>query len=515
MSERFCLVDERWIPCEQMDGSRTELGIGETLLCAHELRAIADSSPLVTAALHRLLLAILHRCFGPPDIGAWIALYRAGRLDPSALMGYLGRWRRRFDLFHTEQPFYQVRGLPFDPDPVSILVTERTAWGGGVNLFEHRPRDVGSSLEPGEAARCLLAAHGFSPGGLVKKRGEPTSATAAPLNRGAIVLVRGETLFATLVLNLLVYAPDHALPIQGRGTKDAPAWERDSLPRSLRRSAEPRRMPSGWIDLLTWQSRRLELRVEAGRVVGCVRCVGEGLGDGAPRDPMLGWKMDVKRGAIPVGFDPERAFWRDSHALFQAADQAKDVERPKALDQLARADVRAVVPPDRRFALDLLGMRGNQARVLLVRAERVPVSAKLLADADLGASVRDVLASAEATASALRAALFALARHALAPGERNPDTEDVRGLIESLGKEAAFWSRTKRHFDSYLERLTDDEVGARSAFSLALREEARRAFDEASAAVGMSARALKGAALAAHVLARKLPSVPRLEPQEA
>ena len=52
MSERFSLVAEGWIPCERMDGSRVELGIKDTLVRAHELRAIADSSPLVTAALH-------------------------------------------------------------------------------------------------------------------------------------------------------------------------------------------------------------------------------------------------------------------------------------------------------------------------------------------------------------------------------------------------------------------------------------------------------------------------------
>jgi len=518
MSERFCLLDEGWIPCERMDGSRVELGIRATLTSAHELRAIADSSPLVTAALHRLLLAVLHRCFGPSSLTRWIDLNRIGQFDPKALNDYVGKWRERFDLFHPERPFYQVRGLPFEPDRVNVLVTERTNWGGGVHLFEHRPDGIGNSLEPSVAARFLVAVHPFAPGGLVKKPGEPTSATAGPLNRGAVAIVRGNSLFETLMLNLLIYAPDDERPVPGSSARDRPAWERDSLPKKLDRAEEPRRSPDGWLDLLTWQSRRLELRVEGGRVVGCVRCVGQGLTDTSPRDPMIAWRFDEKRGAQPIGFDVKHAFWRDSHALFQAADQAKDVQRPKALDQLARAEIRAVVPIDRRLSIDLLGMgvdKAKKAKILLVRSERVQVSAKLLAHPDLGASVREVLGYAEAGARALGSALYVLASNALPPSERNPETKDVRQLVQSLGAEAIFWSRAKSHFDTYLERVGDDERGARVAFGEAMRREARKCLGEAAGALGSAARVLKGAALAADTLGCRLAEIPKVETGEA
>ncbi len=515
MSEHFCLVEEAWIPCERADGSRVELGIKEALVRAHELWAIADSSPLVTAALHRLLLAILHRCFGPPNLQAWRDLYRTGRFDAVALNDYLDRWRERFDLFDHERPFYQVRGLPFEPDPVSTIITERTNWGAGVNLLEHRPEGIGTSLNPSTAARWLLVAHAFAPGGLIRKAGEPTSATAGPLNRGVIVVIRGHTLFETLVLNLLVYSPDHDLPVPGRSEDDRPAWERAALPQSLRRADEPRRVPDGWIDALTWQSRRLELLVEQGRVVGCVRCVGQGLADDSPRDPMLAWRFDEKRGALPVSFDTKRAFWRDSHALFQAADHAKDVKRPSVLGQLAGPEVRVVIPTDRRFSIDLFGMRGDQARILLVRAERMPVSAKLLAKPDLGESVREVLGFAEEAKSALISSLFILAANALAPGERKPEAKDIRQLLDSLGAEVIFWSRAKSHFDAYLERVGDDESGARGAFAQAMRRETQRCFQDAARALGTSGRMLKGAALAADSLGRRLAEIPKLEMPEA
>jgi hypothetical protein len=233
------------------------------------------------------------------------------------------------------------------------------------------------------------------------------------------------------------------------------------------------------------------------------------------RDPMLAWRFDEKRGALPVGFDTKRAFWRDSHALFQAADDAKRVERPKALGQLARPDVQSVIPADRLFSLELLGMRGDQARILLVRAERMPLSAKLLANPDLGESIREVLGFAERAASALGSALFTLGRRALAPGERKPESKDVRELVRSLGAEANFWSRAKPHFDTYLGRVGDDEAAARGAFAQAMRREASRCFHEAAGALGTSARVLQGAAVAVDVLGRNLAGIPKQEASEA
>lgn len=515
MKDSFCLVAQPWIPCERLDGTRVELGLHDALVQAHELRAIADSSPLVTAALHRLLLAILHRCFGPPDIPAWRALYEMKGFPAAILGSYLDQWRERLNLFHPQRPFYQVRDLPFEPDGIATLVTERTAWGGGVNLFQHRPEGIGTTLSAAEAARWLLCAQAFAPGGLVRKPGEPASASAGPLNRGAVVLLRGDTLFETLVLNLVIYAPESEAPIPGDPKRDLPAWERDPLPRSLKRSDEPKRMPDGWIDLLTWQSRRLELRFENGEVTGCVRCVGQGLHEDTPRDPMIAWRIDEKYGYLPVGFDANRAFWRDAHALFQSAQQVKDVRRPQALEQLARRDLRDLLPFERRFTLDLLGMRGDRASILLVRAERVPIEAKLLSDPDLGASIRENLGLAEQTASALRQAVWQLASHALAPGSRSPDKNDIRKLADSLGTERRFWAGARAAFDDYLRLLADNEPEARLRFTRCLRNEARDRFLHGCAALGTSARVLKGAALASHSLAYNLPSLPTNEPMEA
>jgi CRISPR system Cascade subunit CasA len=114
MSETFSfdLVDEPWRPWVERSNRRPVcLGLRDTLVRAPELRELVDPSPLATAALHRLLLALLHRIVGPPGTDAWLALWRAGRWEPVLINAYPDRWQRRFDLLEPEHPFYQTTGM--------------------------------------------------------------------------------------------------------------------------------------------------------------------------------------------------------------------------------------------------------------------------------------------------------------------------------------------------------------------------------------------------------------------
>src|SRR5208282_1654693 len=105
---RYSLIDEKWIPVRFPDGSRDELGVSETLLRAKDIAAIEDSSPLVVAALHRFLLAVLYRALdGPPDIEQAKQLFREV-LPDDTVTAYLEKWRPRFWLFDEKYPFYQV-----------------------------------------------------------------------------------------------------------------------------------------------------------------------------------------------------------------------------------------------------------------------------------------------------------------------------------------------------------------------------------------------------------------------
>jgi CRISPR system Cascade subunit CasA len=116
MSISFNLVDQPWIPCITVTGDYQLLGLEQALLQAHQLRSLHDDSPLVLASLYRLLLAILHHNFGPEATEAWAELCKEdlGGFDANTLNGYFHDRHRytRFDLFHTQRPFYQTTQIP-------------------------------------------------------------------------------------------------------------------------------------------------------------------------------------------------------------------------------------------------------------------------------------------------------------------------------------------------------------------------------------------------------------------
>src|SRR5207247_9047327 len=88
----------------------------------------------------------------------------------------------------------------------------------------------------------------------VQGGGQPNF-TDAPWARGIAFLAEGDTLFETLALNLVRYPPDAgAFKYQTDDPdEDVPVWQRDDP--FKRRHDTPR----GYIDYLTWPSRRIHL----------------------------------------------------------------------------------------------------------------------------------------------------------------------------------------------------------------------------------------------------------------
>ena len=125
----FNLIDQPWIPCISQEGQPQDLSLRDVFARAPDLREIRDNSPLVTAALHRFLLAILHRNFGPEDEAAWAKLWKAERFDTPVLDAYFAQWHNRFDLyddraFDANAPTSSVVP-PFDPSAYQHTVTLR------------------------------------------------------------------------------------------------------------------------------------------------------------------------------------------------------------------------------------------------------------------------------------------------------------------------------------------------------------------------------------------------------
>ncbi len=246
----FNLVSEPWIPCVTAQG-RQEFSLREVLAQAHTIKELTDDSPLVTVALHRLLLAILHRNFGPASFDEWKELWKAGKWEEAKLNQYFEQWQHRFDLFDKEYPFYQD---PFDESlktikPLSQL-SEEMATGNNGTLFDHSFESSGKTYLPATAARLLTARQSF---GFAGTGGYFNSTMIS----GYSVLAIGNTLFETLLLNLLPYNNERPIPqmIENGVSRDLPCWEqtRDA------QLSQKERNTFGYLDYLTWQSRNIHL----------------------------------------------------------------------------------------------------------------------------------------------------------------------------------------------------------------------------------------------------------------
>lgn len=511
----FNLISEPWIPCVMLDGVRRTLGLHDTLSQAQHIQEIGGESPLVTAALHRLLVAVLHRNLNVVDSGAWASLWGQGGFDIEELATYFQHWNRRFDLFDDERPFYQVAGL----DPAKGGSSARLLFRPDNNptLFTHLTLANPPALSPAEAARWLLGYMSFDVGGTkTRDKGESTSAKAALLYKGAVVQARGDNLFQTLMFNLCRYAPEEGDPWDFERDADIPAWERneDTQPVSRR--------PDGYIDLLTWQSRRIRLEPSAGPDGGVlVRNAVTMNGFSTPdnvlheMETMLAFRSNprARDGQDPwtaVAFTEERAIWRDSLALLQSVSDG--VMRPKTLQWLGDLASEGIIPHSRIVPVDILGLCSNRAKVLFWRHERLPVPAAYLEDDELAECLQEALELAETTAGYLSQTVWSMAKDMLGIKEPKPKRAEgkrIQELIHHLGSERTYWSRLEAPFRRLLIKLPDDrdEDGNYGASLLpewrtVLRSAVMASFEESTRSVDRSTRNLRALARAEGFLQR-------------
>jgi len=524
----FNLVDKEWIPCIMPDGRRMDMSLRDTLVKALDIKEILDPSPLITATLHRFLLAILHRNFGPANEKKWQKLWGAGKWDETKLLTYLDKWRDRFDLFSEKYPFYQCASLPFTitdskgkpkiyEKPIAKL-THELASGDNATLFDHTFEDNPKAVSPADAARLLIAFQAFAIGGLItRQEGEVPSADNAPMVKGAVVLVKGGNLFQTLMLNLHKYNRDDEEPF-AIDTDDAPFWERDKEIHT-----EDRR-PKGYLDLLTWQSRRIKLRPEQGEngqivVKQVVIMKGNQFPDGFTlhqKEPMLAFNKVKRPGKNqdpwpPVAFQEDWALWRDSLTLFQHIKKRDERTRPKTLEWLHDLCASGIIPESSTYDLSLMGLVTSKAKISLWRHERLPLPLAYLEDEALIARLKDALDLAESAGTALQSSAWNLARLTIAPNaEKLNDNQkkDANNLSDHLAITRPYWAQLGISFNYLLTNLAQDRVeidgeviyGQNSLpwWAGEVRRAAQLAFREATDSLDRSGRMLKAVTLAEH-----------------
>jgi len=485
MNVSFDLRTSPWVPCVDLDGVPVELGLRDALVRAHEMRELFGDSPPVTAAMYRLLLAILHRVFGPADEEEWAVLWDAGQWDAGRVDAYLAAWGHRFDLFDQERPFFQASDERVKVKSVASLIHD-VASGNNATLFDHHTDERGPVLRPAEAARMVVTAQSFGLGGLSGLRQKFTDGTCAS---GVVFLVQGSNLFETLCLNMIAYPTQES--VMPHGPEDRPAWEMDDP------FVPAREQPLGYLDYMTWQNRRVLFYPEEdnGRVVVREMTMGPALRmDNEVMDPMIHYRKHRTRGWAPLSFDEERALWRDSAALL--ALHGDDERVPRTFRWLADLVLDGELDRAQTRRYVALGMSKKQAKVNFYRSERMPLPLAYLAKQDLVESLGTALAMAEQASRCLWGAAHTLAQFVVAPetdqpGARKPRREDVDPLVQGWAVERRFWSRLELPFRGTVEGLPQDRAATLESWRDMLRRTAWDAFEQVAEEVSHDTRCMK------------------------
>jgi CRISPR system Cascade subunit CasA len=493
------------------DGTATEFSLRDIFAHAHEIRGLNEPSPLAYTAVMRFLLAIVHRAIeGPEHVNEWIDRWEAGRFDRTEIDEYLDRWSHRFDLFDPVVPFAQAGpDVAFkDDSPVSRLFMERTS-GNNPTLFDHAWDEEPPALSAAEAARALLTAHAYA------FAGSGGRFFNAPMIAGYSILLEGNSLFQTLMLNLQEYSDEAPLLLERTG--DAPWWEIE--PGAEPAIAQGGNRPRGLTDLLTWQSRYLRLIVDDdGRIRRCYYSQRYQLIESQDRrDPFKRYEAaqagENKGKFFPRNFSLGRALWRDSAALIEqqergTIDRTGKDPRPGIIAWLAEVD--AALNDETRKRLDptivATGLVNNQARIDLWRMDRLPLPVELLNDRPRQGRIRTAIEQAQAVRNALNIAGSRFATEGLGLGERKPDPADVARERASLKLDERYWSQLDVLFQEFLIDLAaaEDPAEPLAEWSNRLEWIARRVYVAATDLAGLDGRWFRAQVIGARVLDSQL-----------
>ncbi|MFF5309777.1 MULTISPECIES: type I-E CRISPR-associated protein Cse1/CasA [Streptomyces] len=470
----FNLLTEPWLPLLRLDGTMEDVGLLDAIRNARNYRRLVGTTPTMTAALHRTLLALVHRAYQPVDAERWVELWTAEPgLPEQRLIDYQDEYGHRFDLFHPQEPFFQCPALDNTPGTTAKLVAYR-ATGSNRTLFDQTTADQRPLLEPAEAARWLITTQAYDTSGTKQPYRTVRHSEGGLGNRYACVLVEGRSLHETLLLNLLLYNPDAELP--PRTTPgDRPVWEEHLPP-----GPEPDiRSPRGWTDLLTWPSRRILLSSTEVRgrtmVNGVVLTPGTIFkGDLAEVEAMTAcrrpWLKGNKQGNLrPVSLDQLRGVWQHSQELLLAADprwwntwkarrrangplpaQEPERQRPAALEHIADLVEDGLIAEDTVYTLRVFGQQlGDQGGDTYAwNEEAIPAPVALLRAEN--ARVGHVIGYAASLANDLGEALHTMQRSYRSEFKSEP-TKKQDQLPSDL--EIWYWPRLNAPFAQFIREL--------------------------------------------------------------
>lgn len=341
----FNLVDEPWVRIRDGEGESREVSLIELFEQAPHIKCLANDLPTQDFAILRVLLAILQRSIVPmldeddDPAEVWGGLWNAPELPVAEVREYLSEWHDSFDLFGVERPFMQVADLRTAKNEVATIKKIVADIPDGDELFSLRTGKGAESLSYPEAARWLIHAQAFDTSGIKSGTvGDPRvkGGKSYPIGTGWAgglggLFFEGPTLAETILLNLIACDVETGDLFSW---EDIPSWER-----SVDAVGTDSRFPTGRLDLYTWQSRRIRLIPENGRVIGVVLTNGDKLESRNLQEyePMTSWrrsqaqekKLKMPLVYLPRAHQSDKALWRGLDSLF--GDKSRE-DTPSVLE---------------------------------------------------------------------------------------------------------------------------------------------------------------------------------------
>jgi CRISPR system Cascade subunit CasA len=308
--------------------------------------------------------------------------------------------------------------------------------------------------------------------------GATDSAAVLPMMDAANVLVRGNSLYETLLLNLMEYDPVREKPSVVTGD-DMPCWEREY-------QKPKERIPAGYIDYLSYQWRRVKLFVQGDKVSQ----VAVHPGDRIPKDVASSqWECGIaytmtSKGAMTVRLKLERSLWRDSAVFLQSAETSL---RPRILDWVAELKAEKLVEPN--VHLQVLGLNVDNAKPLGWSDQLFSAPLDYLTNKPLWDALSRAIAITEDHQQIFRS-FRGSPYHALAEALNN---HDAGSFAATLDGESRYWSALDRAFQSLLEDLPEDKTNDGNGITYGnaklpewtktIQKAAREAFTDSIAAI--------------------------------
>ncbi len=470
----FNLIKEKWLPCLMIDNSLRDLSLEDVLKDAVNIREIIGDSPPVTIALHRFLLAILHRALNAPqDYEDWNDYWQAKFWDNAKLEKYFADWNHRFNLFDSARPFYQASTVRDDIQSGAII---QLYFQGKNNatLFEHSTTGEPKAVSSAEAVRFLIAFQGFDVGG-IKADG---SGQTSPLLNSAIGLVRGENLFETLMLNWHSYNENDDQPFPFSCKNDLPAWERESKTEVVERKV------NGYVDLLTWQSRRILLQPERnikGETVVKNTVIMRGFQfpkgyENYNKETMMAFRKSKTEGFYSVSFNENKALWRDSLSLFQTIEGEQ--YRPKMLTWLNELVGEGFLERSNVFPIEFYGLSSDKAKLLFWQQDRFNLPLIYLNDTELLNKLKTAISFSEEISYVLKGSLKNLA-------------ESLETNAANFSAVSVYWGNLEIEFKKLMLELPEKQDEVLSNWFGFVDRTAKESFSQTARTLSGSATELK------------------------